>query len=200
MKELLQKFCNTDDDSRLSEPWSDGLYSMASDGHIAIRVDRVAEITKGKPFDKEVRWVPELDGEWVDLPEYSLPEMKPCRRCKGTGKISICYECDGDGVICFSNRYHEYEVECLSCSGGGDISGGDHVCKTCNGNGKYFAEKVVEVLFNNHKVNALSLEKIKDLPKIKIFTTPTDGELFHLQFDGGMGVMMGLWNDEGNQS
>jgi hypothetical protein len=67
MKELLQRFCDRDGESKLSEPWAEGEYAVASDGHVAIRVPGLPEIVGPRPYG-DIPWEPTAPGEWVGLP------------------------------------------------------------------------------------------------------------------------------------
>lgn len=199
MKELLQKFC-APDSPQLSAPWSEGNWSVASGDHVAIRVPRLAEIVRAPPFDRKIPWVPTVAGEWVGLPAYVLPALKRCGRCRGNGRISTCPECGGDGFLEFNNAFNSYEVDCDSCDGHGDVSGSDNPCSTCAGLGQYCPDDVVEIPFYGHKINAILLEKIKELPDLQLFTAPTDERFYHFTFTGGMGVFTGLSDHEDDQS
>jgi hypothetical protein len=197
INELLHKFCEPEY-NKLAEPWSYDSYSFASDGHIAIRVPRVEGIDREPPFgfSGKLPFTPGVEGEWVDLPAYELPPKKKCHSCKGTGMMQKCPECDGDGSLEFSNGHHEYEVECLTCRGIGHLSGGNERCENCDGSGEEYEENfraVPDFGTETCKINAFLLDKIKDLPGVKMFSAPT-GNMFHFRFDGGDGVAMALRN------
>lgn len=71
--------------------------------------------------------------------DLALPDMIECKSCDDNGMIcrAPCPECDGDGFVEFSNRYHWYQdIECKSCRGVGNVtsmSGDEAICPDCFG-------------------------------------------------------------------
>lgn len=191
---VLLDFCDAENE-KLANPWSWDGWSCASDGRIAVRIPHVAGLDREPPFDsaKTLRWDPKNDGEWVDIPQYVLPEKRDCKACHGTGKVDFCPECEGEGIVEFSNSFNFYTVDCGSCGGEGTVFGNKINCRSCSGKGFVFAEEHCPVVFGTGDVDisAFLLEKIKDFPGIKIFTAPTD-TMFHIKFDGGDGIVMGM--------
>jgi len=192
----LTSFCSLDREMpTFSKPFSHGDFTYASDGRMIIRVPRIPEISSAKPdaLKLEKLGFP-ADGECVtEFPEYEALERHKCPICKGYGKVEECPECDGEGSVEFDNGYHMYSADCKSCGGRGAVSGGNEKCSNCNGTGRSYADGWAHVDIGDVRLSARLLDKIKDLPNVKL--GPVDGaerKMVAFSFDGGDGVLMGM--------
>ena len=189
----LLKFCDLES-KKLATPFSVNGWTVASSGHIAIRVPAIAGVDREPPFEsaESLPWEPRIDGEWINIPAYVLPEKRRCTFCSGRGKAERCPECDGVGEVELSNSYHTYTVGCDTCFGNGFIAGDSALCPRCAGAGTVYASDIFEVELFDRRVNGFLLEKIKDLPGVQVFTKESAGGFNHFRFDGGHGLFMGL--------
>lgn len=203
----LKKFCRKSHYAEiLTEPFSDNDYTYASDGCIIIRVDKIPKIIKtGIPGKAAELFEENKINEneiWIDPPKFEIIERN-CSKCKGTGKITVCEECEGVGSLEFSNSYNDYDVECKSCFGK-NIK--NEKCEACEGTGKYkeYSSPVIEAsvrvvtdiringIYEDFAVmlNGMYLEMIQDLPNIKIALQDNSIKPVKLKFDGGIGLLM----------
>jgi hypothetical protein len=166
-KEDLQKFCSVEAahlDRYIGVPFSRGQYTYATDGHLLIRVSRLADVPERKESpDAEKIW-PKKNYDYFAIPDLPEPTFRPCSICKGTGEFMYVDE-DDDG-----NKSSEIGT-----------------CYECDGDKTFPAIIPVKIgcsHFSNHFLAA-----IKDLPGIQIAPT---GELDPalLKFDGGEGLLM----------
>lgn len=160
----------------------------ASDGYMLIIDEGISGITREFPYKLQFPLKPEHDGEWSSIPVYPEPRKKECKSCSGTGKSSICEECDGEGSVVFENPYHEYDFECKSCHGIGRIKGSDLVCEDCEGL-SYILEWPI-ICLSGGKVKSCYLEKIKKLPGAEIFLPIFYRKFLYFKYDTGYGVIM----------
>lgn len=110
--ETLKRFCG--DRNELSVPWFDGDHTIATNGHVLIRVrgmvDGAEADTTGRPataylFDKSA-----TPPEWFPIPDVTpepIPTEEVCQECGGEGYTTCphcgqdmeCDKCDGTGRI-----------------------------------------------------------------------------------------------------
>src|SRR5271166_2898199 len=108
----LAKFVSTDvERARMARPWSRGEFTYATNGHIMVRIPRLAEVP-------ECSDAPDVEGivmplladqtETAPLPAYELPKVdkNECRTCEGRGLEHDCPDC---------------ECECDDCDGTGAV-------------------------------------------------------------------------------
>jgi hypothetical protein len=188
----LEKFCHESKEI-IGKPWSAGDYSYATDGFLAVRVPRESYIPENSdaPDMSKLLWDHESLNDWQSLPVYDLAALKDCTLCKGTKKARRCYECDGDGELTVESHYHEYDVTCKSCRGQGTLPGDpeddeDPVCDRCAGTGK----SASPIGWGAGFVSTKMLEKIKDLPAVKMSLSGNGRECWRFIFIGGVGIVM----------
>ena len=184
----LKTFCSSDPSrNRLSNPWSEGDYSYATNGYLMVRVDRFPDIPNGKPVTLE-----RMEEYFNVVPETPLLIIKykkqQCGVCEGSGRISRCPECNGLGMVTFDNAYNNYEVDCKTCDGEGSLVGGKEKCQECNGEGKII-DKSQTVDLDGVQFMVATLEPIFKLPNVKIFVRKECAPAT-FSFDGGMGIVM----------
>jgi hypothetical protein len=116
--DALKLFCSTDPERPyLHRPWSSGEYTYATNGHVLVRVPRIAEVEENKdaPNAAKILASVEAQAELVPLPPMDglpSPVKEDCRSRDGSGIkhhdcpdcACPCWECDGLG----------YEVEQIS--------------------------------------------------------------------------------------
>lgn len=107
----LKPFCAEEDGTRygIAKPFSQGDFTFATNGHIAIRVPRIAEVAE-EPVAPDMqtrlfglyKW--DEDCAWLKPPE-PIFEISDCTFCGGKGRVrtersrnsSPCEMCDGTG-------------------------------------------------------------------------------------------------------
>jgi hypothetical protein len=206
----LISFCQTDGSKAINTPWSEGDYTYASNGHLLVRVPRredvaekieapnIAGTSLGAGLDK-------TPAEWVDVPRLVVAP-DDCPECKGTGKQYNCPECEGEGEVHLSTDWSDYgEETCETCGGNGQLSkdqwlrlmpkgsnpAGEN-CYSCNGIGKKYEGKAVEVgkgLFTDTLLAQISI-----LPKCKIGVVDKLSPAI-FRFEGGDGLLMPRLSD-----
>lgn len=189
-KEILQKFCSPDN-SMMNVPFSFGAHTYATNGHIIVRVPKLPDAEEGSFLNEKAAMmfdaIPDLSG-MVELPELSDEEAETCRVCGGTGKTEVCPECNGEGAFTFSTNFNDYECECLSCNGQGEVKGRGQTCGTCYGTGKKPEWKRISIGSSGFATCYLRLMR-DNLPGVKILPNePVNACYF--QFDGGDGFLM----------
>jgi len=111
MKEKLKVFCHKIN-PRISESWTRGDFTFATNGHVLIRIpalDEIAEKPDVVDAMKVIQENPEPK-EWFPVPDVTPPKEpteEPCDKCDGKGETE-CHTCGQD-------------VECPECEGAGKI-------------------------------------------------------------------------------
>ena len=98
----LMKFCGGKNQVMLATPFSIGEFTYATNGHILVRVPRLADIperTDAPPPAKVEEVFNHYKGDYQPIPAVGPIKTKSCPVCKGTGKVQTCPECDGTGKI-----------------------------------------------------------------------------------------------------
>lgn len=167
----FRAFCANDSDIRrgLTEPFSIGAYTYATNGHIAVRLPRCEEVPEGnedRAYNAAAidKMLSDRIGAQVPTPfERKLPDIEEggeCELCDGTGKgHPDCPDCDCD-------------------------------CDDCNGTGEW--HKRQRVRFDGYDVDVKYLRMIIMLPEAKIAIGKSERNDWPLlfSFDGGFGVVM----------
>lgn len=86
-------------------PWSAGEWTYATNGHLAVRVPRRADVAElsDNPAARLDEWLAAVrDVELVPLPELSKPPPKQtrCIHCSGSGVAHQCPDCTCDCDTC----------------------------------------------------------------------------------------------------
>lgn len=191
-KEELCKFSDPDN-PKICGPFSFGEYSYATNGHVLVRVPRLADVPEWKAINGQAAQMFDgldysaMEQNLVGIPVFDVPEPVKCYKCHGKGKVSLCPECDGEGEVDLDNEYHTYECECKTCDGEGSIAGNDAICTSCNGTGNERTHQKVSVgaaLFSGHY-----LAMMDALGGTRIAVTETLAPAY-FTFDGGDGLLM----------
>lgn len=171
---------------------------VASDGHIMVGVQDSNYQQYPKCPDLMKSWLDkmiEYDGNFLDIPNFDLPPRKKhkCIACEGSGTVTACKECDGEGALEFITPYNVYEIECATCNGSGRISGGSEVCEACEGDGFILDDTPFPIKLYQHTINGYLLNKLIALrPETKVASHVRDYS-FIFQFDDGRAMIMGMW-------
>src|SRR5437667_11607062 len=97
-------FCATDPARyRLLAPWSRGDYSIATNGHVLVRLPRLPDVPENPD-------APSIDKIWATiseqtvspLPKIKFPELKveDCPECDTSGKRHSCPSCRCECPLC----------------------------------------------------------------------------------------------------
>ena len=190
-KETLQKFCDQGN-TKMNAPFSYGGHTFATNGHIVVRVPRMPDVLEGGFLNEKAAemfsTIPSDLSSMVSLPEFSEEDIEACRRCNGTGETAVCPECDGDGKITFSTRFNDYECECLSCHGYGEIRGKGQICGNCRGTGQEMSWKRIPLGNSGFSAGYLRLMR-ENLPNVQILAN-APASACYFRFDGGDGFLM----------
>lgn len=190
--ETLKRFCH-DNRVPMTELFSQGGYSYATDGKIAIRIPRVKMVGEkvGTPQMDRLPWGHRDVSDWMGLPYYDTTSLDRCGACHGDGTLQDCPECDGEGVVSLDNEYNEYECECKTCGGEaalpGDLVEGRN-CSVCGGTGTALTEAIS---WGAGYIAIHLLEKIKSLPDARLSLVGDGNAPFMFIFRGGEGIVMG---------
>jgi hypothetical protein len=97
--------------SKMAAPFSLGDYSFATNGHIAIRIPRLADVAEAvDDFNIRVSLLfenciePDMESALIEIPEFTTPEQPPCKVRRGTGK-KIVIERIPVGCAGFASHY-----------------------------------------------------------------------------------------------
>lgn len=200
IKNFCAKYADSKEPHPLSEPWTCNGKTYSCDGHMIIRVDALAEVTRGLPEIleksdgfKKLQWI-QPGQDLTQFPLYEPQKKEKCRTCKGSGKAATCPECDGDGCIEFDSGYHNYTWDCRTCDGEGvvaTIAESKSICPNCMGSCEKPVDPFEYVDVGDVRLAKALLDKIKDLPGVCLGkTVGVENKQVPFIFDGGDGVLM----------
>jgi hypothetical protein len=174
-------------------PFSFGDFTYATNGHILVRVPRRSDVPEWEALNEKTAVLfDEIDytaanAALTEIPDFPQPEPVACKICKGSGKVSKCPECDGEGEVTVSNDWHDYECECLTCHGEGKVHGTDATCFACDGTGMKKVMKRVAMGCTGFSSHYLTM--MKELPGMKISPTSEIGPNY-FKWGEGDGLLM----------
>lgn len=200
-KEDLKKFCSLTRD-RVKTPYSIGDFTYATNGHLIVRIPKLDDVGPvPDPVDPSRIFSYKTDyndSEMQLLPkEYHKTEKLICSSCRGHKIISLCDDCEGDGVVHFESELgHEYEFECIECNGYGVLSKNNlHFdkdkateCTTCGGEGETIKSFPVKIGQNNFQSDYIN--KLLTLPNLRFSSPDPEQDAVYFRFDGGDGFIM----------
>ncbi len=142
----LQDFCHAGRTrTYLTRPFSFGDYTYASNGLIAVRVNRQEDAPENPEAPASiVKLLSEHDGKsFGPLPVFEIQPQRAvrCAECHGRGRYNECAECDGTGQHECSHAGCDDAHDCGDCDGTGADQGGIdedkpvYTCETCAGKG-----------------------------------------------------------------
>lgn len=188
----IKRFCSPDN-VFISNPFSHGEYTYATDGNIAVRVPRLPDVAEnptapGPSIKTLFRQV--YENKYKAMPT-SIPDDKKeqCVVCKGSGKVIPCAECKGEGTVECDECGHE--GDCKKCKGNGVTLGvgAQESCEDCGGLG--YSIKGTPVHLGNKNISSIYLRQIATLPNPAISPSTTgELEVMPFKFDGGEGIVM----------
>lgn len=194
----LQKFCDTNtyhEAYGITEPFSRGEWTYATNLHICVRIPRISAITHeasvSKSAEKLFADAKARTAVWQPLPDFELKRFV-CNTCGGTGYMQRCSACDHLEYKCFNGESKickQYDDYCVKgCAKDAELS---FKCEDCDGSGeiKLPGKYIVQGSNGTTQISAIYLDMIKDLPNVMIAPyDETSGFLF--RFDGGEGMLM----------
>ncbi len=173
-------------------PFTDGQFDFATDGAAMIRVPASGNYGTHKITKQANEWFSK-EREYQTL-SVKMPKKVACHDCEGKGKASRkeCRECKGKGEVFLNNDFHEYDCQCQSCGGDGEIitPGGDDDCENCSGKGKYWP-RYTRVEFLGLHIDANYLAKIIDLPNL-VVSADTGEQYLYFKSGDAVGVIKGM--------
>lgn len=133
------------------------------------------------------------------MPELVFPEMPPCIDCKGLGKRSTktCPECEGEGDVIAETAYNDYEVECRTCGGDGEVDSDypEKDCEACGGKGKRWTDndrmKVEGVPFDMNPNLMSRIAGVSDM-QIAVIESSDISRSIAFKCPDGIGIIMGM--------
>jgi len=167
--ETLRKFCSTDPDRpSIQEPFARLQWTVATNGHVLIRVARFPDMEEGPHAPNTERVFSRfIDGPWRPANKVTLPalieESAMCEACKGLGTLHDCPHCTCD---------------CWDCGSTGAVTVSSDDRKSASIGPQPYALKYVRLI---HSLPGLQLPK----------KPPKDGPV-SFRFDGGEGLLMPL--------
>ena len=209
--DTIKLFCDLEERSwyNLREPFVFGDYVCACDSHCIVRVPNTFGITRPCPLPDPALLDGFFDmdhaGEWVDIPPLPEAPTEKCETCRGTGKIAICEECEGEGQVDYIGKTGSWAITCPCCKGDGIFAGmasNDHneACESCNGTGIRPEDYSANIKIGTVRVDVRLLRKISILPDVKLLAPAQPGATrVVFTFVAGVGTVMGLNPQEQNQ-
>jgi hypothetical protein len=162
----LQKFCSTDNyRPNIMNPFSDGAYTYATNGHIIVRVPRRADIPEREDSPSLERLFKIEPSSFSSIARKDILAMMPerealaCKTCSGLGRAHKCPTC---------------ECVCVECSG------------TCISVPRLQAA----ISAGTRDIDAHYAMMLMELPGLKISVAEDD--VLWFRFDGGDGMLMTL--------
>jgi len=157
----LKPFCGSAPSrSAIQEPFSQGDFTYATNGHVAIRVPRLADVPDhpGAPTMERL-WVKPAQVKAHAVMPAALPEPSyiQCVECEGQGRVHTCPDC--------------------TC-----------VCDWCNGEGR--EEQTKWVLVVRRAVSTQTARLLLTLPNLRAAEVTNIDPRLWFEFDGGTGIVM----------
>lgn len=155
--DMLQRFC-ADDHARatITKPFSFGDYTYATNGHVCIRVPRMAEVTPESDIITRLTWDHEEISGWQEMPYgYLVPPMVLCPSCRGSKLYQACLGCE------FNRACDEDEMkDCERLMETGAR------CTECDRDGRVYGKRCFRVLMceGGTNLNGEYLELLRILP------------------------------------
>lgn len=166
----LKQFCSTDRmRPYLHQPFSRGDFTYSTNGHLCVRVPRMAE------YQEQEKPAPEklFTSYFKDVARGTVAVDLP----KVVTNIVDCDTCDGRGT----------EHYCPDCS---------CTCDRCDGEGTVDKTELVTVRIGNATFDAKYLRKLLTLPNFRMDANPPKAEAASFTFEGGEGIWMPMrWED-----
>ncbi len=168
----LQQFCSRDEARpQLMKPWSIGEHTIATNGHIMIRVPRVDDVPENAdaPPTHKVWARCDMQGEPLEVMQCAIPTpvMETCMDCAGSKKKHVCPSCN--------------------CP-----------CPDCDGTGEVEINQDTSVGFFGVPIDLRYARMILALPKVRFFKPTGRENPLPFKFEGGDGCVMPLRREKTN--
>lgn len=178
----LQRYCDPARQA-LATPWSRGDYTYATDGRVAARVPRLAEVTREDGPNAALLFATWPAEGWMPVPELPPAAERPsCLECQGTGETPTCPQCCGEGEVEWHYYHWTRQDECPVCQG----KSGTYPCTVCDGLGTLDPPRQ-EVWIGSAVVDAALLRRFCGLPDLEVAVATID--LLAVRWTGGDGVI-----------
>jgi hypothetical protein len=166
MKEIdLRQFCGTQPERPyLHDPFSFGAFTYATNGHIIVRVDRLADAREGDmPSKTAVERILSVHNGAAFLPvsDVSIPPLPTT--------VLDCWFCGGRGTM----------HDCPDCK---------CVCPHCNGTGRVNEKRSINIGSVSFDVKYIT--QILALPSPEVCASPKERDPMPFRFAGGIGCLM----------
>lgn len=200
----LQAFCHVGRSrTYLSQPYSIGDYTYASNGFVAVRVARQDDAPENDEAPKLIAEI--LSGHdarrFGPLPVFDIqsPRRVRCGECHGQGSYNDCDECGGSGEHECDHSGCQHTHECHECEGTGasqgevDTSRPVIKCETCIGTGFKPDDRKLSPA-ENAMFKVYLWNKLAALPGVEVehpIHGGTDRPLI-FRFVGGYAALMGM--------
>ena len=187
-------------------PWKDKKYYYYSNSWLIVRTTFLST-KKYNPIPQELK--KDIDSLFQNienksyLKSFSFSELPSpyikCKLCNGKGKAHYieCPECEGAGIVTWETAYSEYEVTCESCYGEGKVLAKkwkklvptkELICSECSGKGIMPNRQPIQI--GNYHLQAFAVNKLIELPSLKITRKVNHCQAAYFQFEGGEGFIM----------
>ncbi len=165
--EMLQRFCDQSEGRYdLTSPFSFGAFTYATNGHICIRVPRMAAVTRECSLTKGLPWDHDDIAGWQNMPSgYTVPPRILCPSCRGSKKYQPCLDCEFRPGCDEDPQYEARDCERLLETG--------EKCSQCEADGYVSSRPCfrVPMLEGGTSLNGEYLERLRILPGT-IFLAP----------------------------
>jgi hypothetical protein len=190
LTKLLKEFCSVEESRpTLHTPFSQGIWSYATDGRIILRVPRLEDVPdRGDAPNVGQMYVNQnipsdfgkLKG-WVEMPELPEIQYNLCDDCFGSGGCDVCPACDA-GIKLSGG-------ECVECENKDFTNCTRIKCFNCKGVGKFPVP--TRITLGNTDLNLIYLRKMNRLKGLSFSPTmPSPNDPVPFKFEDGDGLLM----------
>lgn len=167
--EQMKPFCSTElSRPYLHTPFSLGEFTVATNGHILVRVPRMANVA-------EISQILSVDALFHD-PVKGYRELGRLDIPVVAETIEKCGDCNGRGT-------YGHAHDCPDCTC-------DETCEECNGTGKVTRIPKISVEIGGLIFDAKYVRMLLALPNLQIEGRLKKAERMRFTFDGGDGALM----------
>lgn len=188
--EILDQFVAKNDIREfLRTPFNGKAFTYATNGAMAVRMPRIEGFPDNDKIPDSLDRYFERTAKQEFVKLESIPDVahQECEFCGGSGRMTICSECNGDGdVECDLGHYHE----CRACNGKGRVHGNGSECDECEGKGK--VAELTRMIIGKTHVDARYAEVINALPAVEFALQDDPDGPVYFRFNGGEGLLMPL--------
>ena len=200
----LKPFCRLESmfrGDKFERPFSEGDFTFATNGHIAIRVEKREDVAPlpESALNKIMPMFEQWPGDAIFTGLDAIKRLKwtRCDQCAGEGRVIPCETCEGQGEVVCETCGHE--SDCEDCVGSGylplwpfdenTIASKSILCPRCHGL-KWATDVKVVQLAPGSAFNPVYLRLIDSLPNARIAFATNPLASSYFIFDGGDGLLM----------